>query len=114
MLDARIRKAFPATSVLAARANDETAARDGDGDSPRIADAASAHGDGRAGGRFTLDVDFNAPPGVTILFGASGAGKTQTLKAIAGLVRPDAGLIAVDGQTLFDSSRGVDVATFAP
>jgi len=110
MLNARIRKAFAATGAPAARANDETAARDGDGDSPRIADAASAHGDGRAGGRFTLDVDFNAPPGVTILFGASGAGKTQTLKAIAGLVRPDSGLIAVDGQTLFDSSRGVDVA----
>ena len=61
------------------------------------------------GARFTLNVDFGAPPGVTILFGASGAGKTQTLKAVAGLVRPDQGLIAVGGQTLFDSARGVDV-----
>jgi molybdate transport system ATP-binding protein len=64
----------------------------------------------RESGRFALDVDFSAPPGVTILFGASGAGKTQTLKAIAGLVRPDEGLITVDVQTLFDSSRGINVA----
>lgn len=58
---------------------------------------------------FTLDVEFAAPAGVTVLFGASGAGKTMTLRAIAGLVRPDSGLVAVDGRTLYDSERRVDL-----
>jgi molybdate transport system ATP-binding protein len=84
MLTARIRKTFPAN-----------------------AGGASPEGDAREG--FSLDVEFAAPPGVTILFGASGAGKTQTLKAIAGLVRPDAGSIRVDGLTLFDSEDGVNL-----
>nr|MDQ5838218.1 ATP-binding cassette domain-containing protein [Acidobacteriota bacterium] len=94
MLNARIRKAFAATGATGSGEDSETAALDGDAS---------------AAGRFMLDVEFSAPPGVTILFGASGAGKTQTLKAIAGLARPDEGLVAVGGQTLFDSSRGVDV-----
>ncbi|HXG68119.1 MAG TPA: molybdenum ABC transporter ATP-binding protein [Blastocatellia bacterium] len=58
---------------------------------------------------FALDVEFTAPPGVTILFGASGSGKTMTLKSIAGIVRPDAGRIQVAGQTLFDAATGVDL-----
>jgi len=62
-----------------------------------------------AGGGFTLDVDFAAPAGVTILFGASGSGKTLTLKAIAGLERPDSGLVRIGEQTLFDSARGLNV-----
>jgi molybdate transport system ATP-binding protein len=113
MLNARIRKAFAPNE--ATREDSRAAARDGDEISARAAEELSANGDatstdnGRADARFTLDVEFNAPPGVTILFGASGAGKTQTLKAIAGLVRPDEGLVAVGGETLFDSSRGVDV-----
>jgi molybdate transport system ATP-binding protein len=63
-----------------------------------------------SGDAFTLDVDLSAPPGVTILFGASGSGKTQTLKAIAGLTRPDCGLIKVGDETLFDSSRGFSLS----
>ena len=43
-----------------------------------------------------------------VLFGPSGAGKTMTLKAIAGLVRPDAGRIEMAGETLFDAARGID------
>lgn len=62
-----------------------------------------------AGEGFALDVEFTAPPGVTILFGASGSGKTTTLKAIAGIIRPDAGRIAVDDCALFDSTRGIDL-----
>jgi len=58
---------------------------------------------------FELDIDFDAPPGFTILFGASGSGKTTTLKAIAGIVRPDAGRIAVSGEVLFDSESAVDL-----
>ncbi|HWS54426.1 MAG TPA: ATP-binding cassette domain-containing protein, partial [Pyrinomonadaceae bacterium] len=60
-------------------------------------------------GGFALDVELAAPPGVTILFGASGSGKTLTLKAIAGLERPDEGRVSVGGETLFDSARGVSL-----
>ena len=50
-----------------------------------------------------LDVDLEAPPGVTVLFGPSGAGKSRTLACIAGLARPDAGRIALGGDVWFDS-----------
>ena len=46
---------------------------------------------------------------MTALFGRSGAGKTTLVNLIAGLVRPDAGRIAVDGETLVDTARGIDV-----
>lgn len=58
---------------------------------------------------FVLDVEFRAPSGVTILFGASGAGKSLTLKSVAGLERPDEGFVSVGGETLFDSSRAIDL-----
>lgn len=58
---------------------------------------------------FRLGVDFDAPAGITILFGPSGSGKTSTIQAIAGIMRPDSGNITVNGQTLFDSERGMDV-----
>ncbi|MDB4944595.1 MAG: Molybdenum transport ATP-binding protein ModC [Labilithrix sp.] len=45
-------------------------------------------------GAFTLDVAFDVPPGVTVLFGPSGAGKSRTLACIAGTAIPDAGRIA--------------------
>ncbi|HZI17122.1 MAG TPA: ATP-binding cassette domain-containing protein [Pyrinomonadaceae bacterium] len=60
-------------------------------------------------GGFTLDVEFKAPAGVTIIFGASGSGKSLTLRAVAGLLRPDAGSIAAGDLTLFDSEAGVDL-----
>ncbi len=41
---------------------------------------------GRVFGDFRLDVDFEVPPGITVLFGPSGAGKSTTLSAIAGLL----------------------------
>jgi molybdate transport system ATP-binding protein len=59
---------------------------------------------------FALSCDFRAEPGFTILFGASGAGKTTLLDAIAGLVRPDAGNIAVGETAMFDAERGLDVS----
>ncbi|HST23719.1 MAG TPA: ATP-binding cassette domain-containing protein [Blastocatellia bacterium] len=58
---------------------------------------------------FLLDVAFSAQPGVTILFGASGSGKTMTLKSIAGIIRPDEGLIKINDDTLFDSERALDL-----
>ena len=45
-------------------------------------------------GDFTLDAAFDAPDGLTVLFGRSGSGKTSVINAIAGLLRPDAGRIA--------------------
>lgn len=59
-------------------------------------------------GGFSLDVAFEAPAGLTVLFGRSGSGKTTIVNAVAGLLRPQHGLIAVDGETLFDSARGID------
>ena len=60
---------------------------------------------------FTLDVALSAPPGVTILFGASGSGKSTVLRSVAGLMRPDAGSITIDGRVLFDRTTGRDVPT---
>lgn len=58
---------------------------------------------------FALDVDFAAPPGVTAIFGRSGAGKTTIVKAVAGLLRPDAGRVVVGGSVLLDRQRRVNV-----
>ncbi|NNU79435.1 molybdenum ABC transporter ATP-binding protein [Halovulum dunhuangense] len=55
---------------------------------------------------FSLDVSFQAPPGVTALFGRSGAGKTTVVNAVAGLFRPDAGRVAVNGWEMFDTAAG--------
>ena len=58
---------------------------------------------------FELDVAWEAGDPVVALFGPSGAGKSLTLQCLAGLVRPDAGRIAVDGRVFFDGERGIDV-----
>ena len=58
---------------------------------------------------FTLDVSFEAPAGITMVFGASGAGKTTLLDCIAGVRTPDAGRVAVDQRVLFDSNGRIDV-----
>ncbi len=58
-------------------------------------------------GGFSLDVELDCQAGVTCLFGASGAGKTLTLNALAGLVRPDRGRILLGDEILFDAQRGV-------
>ena len=50
---------------------------------------------------FTLEVDFEVRDEVLVLFGPSGAGKTMTLRMIAGLERPDAGEIRLDGRVLY-------------
>jgi len=62
-------------------------------------------------GAFRLKSAFEAGEGVTALFGRSGAGKTSVVNAIAGILRPDRGRIAIDGEVLFDSERGIDVPT---
>jgi molybdate transport system ATP-binding protein len=58
---------------------------------------------------FALDVAFDAPAGVTVLFGRSGSGKTTVINAVAGLLRPDRGRVTADGAVLLDTATGVDV-----
>jgi molybdate transport system ATP-binding protein len=62
-------------------------------------------------GDFRLAASFEAGEGVTVLFGRSGAGKTSVVNAIAGILRPDHGRIAINGESVFDSGRGIDVPT---
>jgi molybdate transport system ATP-binding protein len=56
---------------------------------------------------FSLDLEFQAATGVTVLFGPSGSGKTLTLDSIAGFVRPDEGRILLDDEILFDGATRV-------
>jgi molybdate transport system ATP-binding protein len=56
---------------------------------------------------FSLEVDFKAAAGITVLFGPSGAGKTLTLESIAGFVRPDSGRILLDDAILFDAATRI-------
>lgn len=61
-------------------------------------------------GDFLLDVNFTAEDGEALaLLGASGCGKSVTLKCVAGIDRPDRGRIELDGQVLFDSATGVNL-----
>ncbi len=61
----------------------------------------------RAG--FTLDVSFDAPAGVTALFGRSGTGKTSVINAVAGLIRPDTGRITLHDRVLLDTAARIDL-----
>ena len=60
-------------------------------------------------GDFHLDVAFRADAPVVGLFGRSGAGKTTLVSAIAGIGKPSRGCVRINGDVLFDSSRGIDV-----
>ncbi|KRB12092.1 ATP-binding cassette domain-containing protein [Achromobacter sp. Root170] len=57
--------------------------------------------------KFELDVQFKSAAKRIALFGPSGAGKSLTLRAVAGLLRPDAGRIEVNGRVLFDSQTSI-------
>lgn len=58
---------------------------------------------------FRLDVHFSNTEGRLGILGASGCGKSMTLKCIAGIVRPDEGRIILNGRVLFDSGRKIDL-----
>jgi molybdate transport system ATP-binding protein len=58
---------------------------------------------------FQLDVRLSGSGGRLGILGASGCGKSMTLKCIAGIVRPDSGRIVLNGRVLFDSSRKIDL-----
>lgn len=64
---------------------------------------------GATGSGFALDLDLRTEARRLVIHGPSGAGKSLTLQAIAGLLRPDEGLVRVAGETLFDSSRRLDL-----
>lgn len=64
----------------------------------------------KALGPFMLDVQCEAPAGVTALFGPSGSGKTSVVNAVAGLMQPDAGTIRIGNTTLFDRAANVSLA----
>jgi molybdate transport system ATP-binding protein len=59
--------------------------------------------------RFELDVAFSSDEDRIVIFGQSGAGKSATLQAIAGLLNPLRGRIVVGGRTLFDSSCNINL-----
>ncbi len=58
---------------------------------------------------FSLHAKWRMEDEIAVLFGHSGAGKTLTLKAIAGLMRPDEGSIVVHGRTLFEAGGPLEV-----
>jgi molybdate transport system ATP-binding protein len=60
-------------------------------------------------GEFAVKASFESESGVTALFGPSGAGKTTIVNMIAGLLRPDSGKIALDGEPLFDGAARIDL-----
>ena len=60
-------------------------------------------------GRTDIAIDTQSDAPLIALAGPSGVGKTTTLNCFAGLIRPDAGRIAVGGTVLFDSKAGGDL-----
>ena len=58
---------------------------------------------------FHLKIDLESEANSLGLLGASGCGKSLTLKCIAGIIKPDKGVIIVDGRTLFDSEKNINI-----
>jgi molybdate transport system ATP-binding protein len=63
-------------------------------------------------GEFAIEASFTSEGRVTGLFGASGAGKTSLINMIAGLLRPDRGVVVLDGETLDDVAARVHVPAY--
>lgn len=60
-------------------------------------------------GGFQLDAQFEVGSETLALLGASGCGKSMTLKCLAGVEKPDSGVIVANGRTLFDSRKDVNL-----
>ncbi len=58
---------------------------------------------------FSLDVSFDTDGGIMGILGASGSGKSMTLKCIAGIETPDEGRIVLNGRVLFDSEKHINL-----
>jgi molybdate transport system ATP-binding protein len=63
-------------------------------------------------GEFSIEASFASEGRVTGLFGASGAGKTSLINMIAGLLKPDRGIIAIDNEMLDDTAARVHVPPY--
>ncbi len=61
-------------------------------------------------GNFFLDVTFESENEIFAILGASGCGKSMTLKCIAGIETPDEGRIVLNGKVLFDSAQKINMA----
>jgi molybdate transport system ATP-binding protein len=59
---------------------------------------------------FSLDIKFNTKDNIIGLLGASGSGKSMTLRCIAGLENPDSGKILLNGKVLYDSEKKINVS----
>ena len=59
---------------------------------------------------FSMDVNWRMENEFAVLFGRSGAGKSLTLRSVAGLIRPDAGTIISSGEVLFDYAARIDIS----
>ena len=63
-------------------------------------------------GKFSISAKFETESrGVVALFGQSGAGKTSIINMFAGLLIPDSGSIEIDGRTIFDSEKNINIKT---
>ncbi|MDN5870495.1 MAG: molybdenum ABC transporter ATP-binding protein [Nitrococcus sp.] len=60
-------------------------------------------------GDVEIQARFTSEPGITVLFGRSGAGKSSVINMISGLLKPERGRIAVNGQVLFDHERRINL-----
>jgi molybdate transport system ATP-binding protein len=60
-------------------------------------------------GALAIEANLETGPGALALVGPNGAGKSTLLALILGARSPDAGHVAIDGETLFDDARGIDV-----
>src|ERR1700741_5464123 len=63
-------------------------------------------------GEFTVEASFTSEGRVTGLFGASGAGKSSLINIIAGLLKPDRGIVTLDGETLDDTAASVHIPPY--
>lgn len=61
-------------------------------------------------GSFNLEVNFKVDSGITVLTGPSGSGKSSILNSVAGLRRPERGVICCGQRIFFDSEKGINLA----
>lgn len=59
---------------------------------------------------FSLNIQFDTSDKTTGILGASGCGKSMTLKSIAGIITPDSGRIVLNGKVLFDSEKKINLS----